>query len=129
VNFVGRFDAGVLVVYQDPDTWAKLCLELSPLNKLMIVSVVTKGVSDDCNSYLVEGKSAYLRLSRLERAFAFHASPDGENWNLIRHFSLGSIQDLKMGFLAQAPRGPGCRVSFDQIQFEKHLLEDIRSGE
>jgi uncharacterized protein len=129
VEYQGLFDAGALVVYQNPTSWAKLCLELSPLNKLMIVSVVTKGISDDCNSFLVEGKSAYLRISRLEQAFAFHTSSDGEYWNLVRHFTLGPVPDLKMGFLAQAPTGPGCRVAFHPIRYAARLLEDIRSGE
>jgi uncharacterized protein len=127
VEYRSRFDAGVLVIYQNPASWAKLCLELSPLNQLMIVSVVTRGKSDDCNSYLVQGKSSFLRISRLEKAFAFHASLDGENWNLIRHFTLngGSVQ---MGFMAQAPTGAGCTVRFSQIHYAVKLLEDIRSG-
>jgi hypothetical protein len=128
VDFAGRFDAGALVIYQNPTTWAKLCLELSPINKLMIVSVVTKGLSDDCNSYLVEGHSVYLRISTLENAFAFHASADGERWNLIRHFTLGPVSDSKIGFLAQAPTGAGCTVTFGQIRYASCLLEDIRSG-
>lgn len=127
VEYVGRFDAGVLVVYQNPISWGKICLELSPLNKLMIVSVVTRGKSDDCNSYLVEGKSAFLRISRLEKAFAFHASADGDSWNLIRHFTL-EPSEVKMGLMAQAPTGPGCTVQFSQIQYAARLLEDIRSG-
>lgn len=128
VDFNGLFDAGVLVVYHHPRLWAKLCLELSPLGKLMIVSVVTKELSDDCNSYLVDGKSAYLRVSRLENAFAFHASADGATWNLIRHFTLGPMDGLKMGFLAQAPTGAGVTVQFDQIAYTPGLLKDIRSG-
>lgn len=127
VEYNSRFDAGVLVLYQNQTSWAKICLELSPLNQLMIVSVVTRGKSDDCNSYLVEGKSAFLRISRLEKAFAFHASKDGETWNLIRHFSLDK-GEVKMGFLAQAPTGTGCTAQFNQIRYSQELLGDIRSG-
>jgi hypothetical protein len=127
VAYNSRFDAGVLVIYQNPTSWAKICLELSPLNQLMIVSVVTRGKSDDCNSYLVEGKSSFLRISRLEKAFAFHASADGEAWNLIRHFTL-EAGEVKMGMMAQAPTGPGCTVQFSQIKYAARLLDDIRSG-
>jgi len=128
VNYNGLFDAGVLVLYQNPRLWAKLCLELSPLGRLMIVSVVTREFSDDCNSYLVDGKSAYLRIARLEKAFAFHASADGQAWNLIRHFNLGDTPDLRMGFMAQAPTGTDVTVTFSQIGYEVKLLGDIRSG-
>ena len=44
------FDAGALVVYQSEQAWAKLALERSPQGQLTIVSVVTQGISDDCNS-------------------------------------------------------------------------------
>lgn len=128
VEFNSLFDAGVLVAYQDDKLWAKLCLELSPLGKLMIVSVVTRGLSDDCNSYLVDGKSSYLRISRLRQAMAFHASPDGEQWNLIRHLTLGPTPDLKLGFMTQAPSGPGVSATFSRIRYTPTLLEDIRSG-
>lgn len=127
VDYHDRFDAGVLVIYQNPAYWAKICLELSPMNQLMIVSVVTRGKSDDCNSYLVEGKSSYLRISRLEKAFAFHASGDGISWNLIRHFTLDG-GEVRLGFMAQAPTGSGCTVQFTRIQYAARLLEDIRSG-
>ena len=86
------FDAGVLFVHVDAVTWAKLCLELSPQGEVMVVSVVTRGTSDDCNSVPVEGHSLHLRVSALERAFAFHWSPDGRAWHLVRYFSLGDAQ-------------------------------------
>ena len=47
------FDAGVLVVWLDETTWAKLCFEYSPQREPMVVSVVTRGTSDDCNSVVV----------------------------------------------------------------------------
>lgn len=127
-NHAATYDAGVLVVYESPLLWAKLCLELSPQGLLTVVSVVTKGVSDDCNSFIVKGP-AYLRVSRLEQAFAFHFSQDGIVWNLIRYFKLEDNKNAQMGFLAQSPTGSGCTVSFRDIRFEPRLLVDIRSGE
>src|SRR5437764_8045062 len=50
IDAASTFDAGVLFVHGDDTTWAKNCLELSPQGQPMIVSVVTRGVSDDCNS-------------------------------------------------------------------------------
>jgi hypothetical protein len=127
-NHVATYDAGVLMIYESPLAWAKLCLELSPQGFQTIVSVVTKGVSDDCNSFTVNGP-AYLRISRLEQAYAFHFSQDGIGWNLIRYFKLGDNKNAQMGFLAQSPTGSGCTVSFRVIRFEEELLADIRSGE
>jgi uncharacterized protein len=127
-NHVSTYDAGVLMVYENPLAWAKFCLELSPQGLATIVSVVTKGISDDCNAFAVNG-SAYMRVSRLELAYAFHVSEDGTTWNLIRYFKLENNQNAQMGFLAQSPTGSGCTVSFRDIRFEPRLLTDIRSGE
>lgn len=128
VDHAATFDAGALAIYQSPQIWAKLALERSPQGHLMIVSVVTRGESDDCNSITVEGQSIYLRLSKLERAYAFHYSHDGLLWHLVRHFALGSAEGDKIGFLAQSPTGEGCNVHFGSINYSQHKLADIRSG-
>ena len=124
------FDAGVLFVHVDDTTWAKLCLELSPQGEVMVVSVVTRGTSDDCNSVPVEGPSLHLRVSALERAFAFHWSPDGQAWHLVRYFSLGDGAPSRagVGFIAQSPTGEGCTAEFADITFRPELLADLRSG-
>ena len=124
------FDAGVLFVHVDDSTWAKLCLELSPQGEVMVVSVVTRGASDDCNSLTVEGHRLHLRISALERAFAFHWSPDGRTWRLVRYFSLGEGAPAiaQAGFIAQSPTGEGCTTEFEQITFRPDRLADLRSG-
>jgi regulation of enolase protein 1 (concanavalin A-like superfamily) len=122
------FDAAVLTVYQADDQWAKLCFELSPQGQLMIVSVVTKGTSDDCNSIPVNGSSVYLRLSVLEKAYAFHYSLDGKLWNMVRYFTLGERQRVEIGFLSQSPTGEGCTAIFSEIALIFETLSDIRSG-
>lgn len=123
------FDAGVLVVYQADDQWAKLCLELSPQKQLTIVSVVTKGTSDDCNSVPVTKSSIYLRVSILEKAYAFHYSLDGSLWNLVRYFTLDGNNPVEVGFLAQSPTGEGCTATFSEIVYLPEKLADIRSGQ
>jgi uncharacterized protein len=127
-DHLATYDAGVLMVYESPLAWAKLCLELSPQGLPTIVSVVTKGVSDDCNAFPMKGP-VYMRVSKLEKAYAFHVSENGAEWNLIRYFKLEDNQNLQMGFLAQSPTGNGCTAFFGDIRFEQRLLADIRSGE
>lgn len=131
VEFGSVYDAGVLVLYSSDDTWAKLCFEYSPQRHPMIVSVVTSGASDDCNSTEIAGSSVWLRICCYGPAFAFHYSLDGEYWNLVRHFRLkGPPQGggPLLGFLAQSPKGPGCTASFHSISYRRELLRDIRSG-
>lgn len=128
VNHVATYDAGVLMVYESPQAWAKFCLELSPQGRATIVSVVTKGVSDDCNAFAVDGP-VHMRVSRLEQAYAFHVSQEGSRWDLIRYFKLEDNRNVQIGFEAQSPTGNGCTASFRNIRFEPRLLTELRSGE
>ncbi len=128
VDFAQTYDAGVLVVYANDSVWAKLCFEYSPQHEPMVVSVVTRDVSDDCNSFVVDGASVWLRIARIGTAFAFHASTDGSNWSFVRHFGLELTGEPSIGFAAQSPTGDGCSVTFERIAFEATRLGDLRSG-
>lgn len=128
VRFEAAFDAGVLMLHAGERTWAKLCFEYSPAHEPMVVSVVTRGVSDDANGFVVDDNEAWLRIARLGRAFAFHASTDGRTWSLIRHFTLGDGVEPAVGFEAQSPTGAGCEVTFDEIRFQRERLADLRDG-
>jgi regulation of enolase protein 1 (concanavalin A-like superfamily) len=121
------FDAGALILWADESTWAKLAFERSPQGEGMIVSVVTRGLSDDCNSTVVSGDAVWLRVAGVGDAFAFHASADGERWDFVRHFALDG--DPRPGFLAQSPTGEGLVATFSEIRLEPVRLRDLRSGE
>jgi regulation of enolase protein 1 (concanavalin A-like superfamily) len=129
VAFGSTYDAGVLHAWVDDDTWAKLCFEFSPQRQPMVVSVVNRGVSDDSNSAIVNGSTAFLRVTQLARATAFHWSPDGERWSFVRYFSLGKTEGLRVGFSSQSPTGPGCRSLFSQIRYRAGTLADLRNGD
>ena len=129
VEFMATFDAGVIFIYERDDAWAKLCFEYSPQGSPMVVSVVTKGTSDDCNSVPVESSSIYLRVARIGQAFAFHYSLDGRVWSLVRYFSLGALSQLQMGLSSQAPTGEQCWATFSEIEYRQGALKDIRSTE
>jgi regulation of enolase protein 1 (concanavalin A-like superfamily) len=129
VDFAGTYDAGVLLLHIDASHWAKLCFEYSPQGEPTIVSVVTNGVSDDCNSTPLSRNDVHLRVTRLGGAFAFHYSEDGRFWRLVRYFALRQTAGLRAGFSAQAPTGEGCHVAFDQIAYRPASVQDVRSGE
>ena len=129
VDHVATFDAGVLQIRADEERWAKLCFELSPAGAPMVVSVVTRGTSDDCNSIVVNSSALYLRIARRGDAFAFHWSVDGKRWDLVRHFTLGQVSELRVGFSAQSPTGEGCRCQFSEARYDAARLADIRDGE
>ncbi|GAA3640073.1 DUF1349 domain-containing protein [Kineosporia mesophila] len=130
VDFAADFDAGVLVLWFDETHWGKLCFEYSPAGEPMVVSVVCRGVADDSNAFAVAGDAVWLRASRIDGAFAYHASLDGKTWPMVRYFAIpeGSPADLRIGFLAQSPVGEGCRVTFDEVAFTDVRLENLRDG-
>ena len=128
VQFGESFDAGVLVVWHDETTWAKLCFEYSPQREPMVVSVVTRGTSDDCNSVVVEDPFVWLRIARIGEAIAFHHSLDGERWAFVRHFRLSVDEELDVGFEAQSPLGSGCAATFTRVQLERATLTALRDG-
>jgi regulation of enolase protein 1 (concanavalin A-like superfamily) len=141
-DLTATFDAGVLVAYAHPRSWAKLCLERSPQGRATVVSVVTRGTSDDCNSFVVDGDAAWLRITRFGDTMAFHAATDGRclsppdgtqsgapPWHLIRFFRHDEAQQMSAGFLAQSPTGEGCSAVFDDIGYSPTRPADLRSGE
>jgi uncharacterized protein len=128
VEFASTFDAGALVLYGNQHVWAKLCFELSPAREPMVVSVVTRELSDDCNSTVVDADHVWLRVSRIGSAFAFHSSSNGASWNLVRHFALPPTDELLIGFEAQSPLGEGCTASFTEVSYVEQRLSDLRSG-
>ena len=90
VEFASMYDAGVLLLHAAGRDWAKLCFEYSPQLRPTAVTVVTRGTSDDCNSFEVDGNTLWLRITRSGAAWAFHASTDGAWWRLLRYFTLGT---------------------------------------
>jgi regulation of enolase protein 1 (concanavalin A-like superfamily) len=128
VDFASSYDAGALVVYRDESCWAKLCFERSPQGRPTVVSVVNRGVSDDCNHFAVAAPHIWLRIARGGDCFAFHTSTEGASWQLVRYFGLDDPARIWAGFEAQSPTGEGCRATFKAIEYHAGRLDDLRAG-
>jgi uncharacterized protein len=128
VQFASVFDAGVLLLYLSERRWAKLCYELSPQRRPTAVTVVTRSLSDDSNSFETAGGPLWLRITRSGRAWAFHASEDGGWWRLLRYFTLGESSGARVGFMSQSPTGEGCTAVFDNIVYKPGAPADLRDG-
>ncbi len=133
-GLAATYDAGVLLLYAGEDSWAELCLERSPQGRPTVVSVVTRGVSDDCNGLTLDGGETWLRIARIGSAYAFQASADGGFWHLVRYFALtGGTETAggpvpEVGFLAQSPTGAGNTVRFSDVECAPRTLSDLRGG-
>lgn len=129
VEFLSAFDAGGLLIELRSDLWAKLCFEYSLQLRPTIVSVVTRGVSDDSIANEIDSHEIYLRLAYTPKITAFHYSLDGNYWHLVRYFTLGEQGSVKIGFLSQSPTGKSCWVRFSEIHYFIQILKDYRNGE
>ena len=128
VDFGSVFDAGGLLLHVTEHRWAKLAYEFSPQRRPTAVTVVTRGTSDDSNSFETPGGPLWLRITRSGRAWAFHASQNGTYWQLLRYFTLGEASGARVGFLAQSPMGTGCTAILDAISYQRGAPADLRDG-
>ncbi|MFG2371152.1 DUF1349 domain-containing protein [Streptomyces sp. NPDC048504] len=71
----------------------------------------------------------WLRVSRIDHAFAYHAALDGNTWRMIRFFTFDDTSTpASIGFEAQSPTGDGRAVTFDDIHFTRERLRELRDG-
>jgi uncharacterized protein len=129
VEFGTKWDAGELMVYRNDTNWAKFALEMSVYGEPTIVTVVTRGVSDDCNSSPVSGSAIWYRIAKKGQAFGFYASPDGRAWRLIRAFTLDGSESVRVGFGAQSPVGRKGTATFTDISYDARAIRDFFQGD
>lgn len=130
LEFKSLYDAAALLVYENENVWAKLALENSdlPCRKPAVVSVVTNRISDDCNGPVMETNCVWLQISRVDDCFGFHYSVDGEEYQMVRVFTLPVGKTVKVGFEAQAPAGEGGERYYKEIVIENRRVNSIRAG-
>jgi uncharacterized protein len=125
VDFAAKWDAGALMLWGDDHHWAKLSFELSPDKAPTLVTVVTRGLSDDCNSRELNGDSVYLRIAKTGKTYVFFFSADGRVWQILRTFSLDTEIPVRVGFEAQSPAGAGAVARFSAISYDPHGISNI----
>jgi uncharacterized protein len=125
LKFDTKWDAGALMLWGDDHHWAKLSFEFSAERKPTLVTVVTRGLSDDCNSVNLRGDSVYLRIAKSGRTYVFFFSLDGRDWQILRTFSLDTELPVRAGFETQSPAGSGAIAEFSSITYDSHRINDI----
>ncbi len=128
-EFKAVWNACSLMVHIDEDNWIKFAFENSDATGPSIVSVVTRGVSDDANGPILTDKSAiWLKLIRKGDIYAMHWSADGINYNLARLAAMPLKKIVKIGMEAQCPdNGPAEHV-FSHFSLKNMTIGDLRKG-
>ncbi|HXD78045.1 MAG TPA: DUF1349 domain-containing protein [Puia sp.] len=127
--FASKWDGGAIVLKADSLNWIKFCFEKDYTGKKRIVSVVTKGISDDCNSAAVDGSTVFYKMAKAGDVITLYYSADGHDWFLVRHLVFDHPGPLKLGLLAQSPTGARCTVTFSHLRYEARRIRDPYAGE
>jgi len=128
-SFSSKWDGGAIVLKQDSLNWIKFCFEKDYTGAKRVVSVVTKNISDDCNSVEIKTSKVYYKLAKADNVITLYYSPDGKKWFLIRHLQFDTDKHLTLGFLAQSPTGKKCEVKFSNISYQAKKIKDPYVGE
>jgi regulation of enolase protein 1 (concanavalin A-like superfamily) len=121
------YDVAAFVVYENEHAWAKFCYENSSDRIPTVVSVVTMGSSDDCNSAPVVGGAVYYAMCRRGAEYAFHYSTDGVRWTLVRHFHLETKTPVRVGFAVHAYMADPITGTFSEIAYKTSAPRNLRS--
>lgn len=128
-SFSSKWDGGAIVIRSDSLNWVKFCFEKDYTGARRVVSVVTKNISDDCNSAEVNANKVFYKVAKADNVITLYYSTNGLKWFLVRHFQFEDNSRLTVGFLAQSPTGKKCMVTFSNIKYLKKKIKDPYVGE
>ena len=77
--FLNKWDGGAIVLIEDSLNWIKFCFEKDYTGAKRVVTVVTKDISDDCNSIEITGNTVFYKMAKADNVITFYASTDGKN--------------------------------------------------
>jgi uncharacterized protein len=127
--FASKWDGGAIVIKQDSLHWIKFCFEKDYTGARRVVSVVTKNISDDCNSVEMDTNKVFYKVAKADNVITLYCSTNGSSWYLIRHLQFDTQKGLRIGFLAQSPTGAQCEVKFSNITYQVRKIRDPYAGE
>lgn len=127
--FANKWDGGAIVLKSDSLNWVKFCFEKDYTGARRVVSVVTKDISDDCNSVEIAGDKVFYKIAKADNVITLYYSTNGVKWLLIRHLQFNTKPGFEVGFLAQSPTGTSCAVTFSDILYVERKIADPYTGE
>jgi uncharacterized protein len=128
-SFANKWDGGAMIIKSDSLNWVKFCFEKDYTGARRVVSVVTKNISDDCNSVEINSDKVFYKIAKAGNVITLYYSTEGTKWFLVRHLQFDAKPGFNVGFLAQSPTGTRCEVKFSNIKYEKKKIKDPYLGE
>ena len=128
-SFTNKWDGGAIVIISDSLNWIKFCFEKDYTGAKRVVSVVTKNISDDCNSVEIKSNRVFYKVAKADNVITLYYSTNGFKWFLVRHFQFDTKPGFEVGFLAQSPTGTRCEVKFSNIKYQSKKIKDPYIGD
>jgi regulation of enolase protein 1 (concanavalin A-like superfamily) len=97
-DFTNKWDGGAIVLKSDSLNWIKFCFEKDYTGAKRVVSVVTKNISDDCNSVASVPNIIFYKVAKAGNVITLYYSNDGKSWFLVRHLQFDFKSPLKIKF-------------------------------
>ncbi|MEQ8471643.1 MAG: DUF1349 domain-containing protein [Marinoscillum sp.] len=127
-DFSAQWNAVALMAHLDSLNWIKFAFENSDATGPSIVSVVTKGTSDDANGVVMnEEMKVWLAIARKGNNYSMHWSLDGKNFKMTRLTSMPNQNAVKIGIEAQSPVGESVTHQIHFFQTEQTSVENLRN--
>ena len=112
----GRFNAAALYIYSNPEFWQKFAFEQDMRGLHRVVTVRTKGTSDDnTHEPIRESPSAWYRISSNRGVLSFSFSVDGQTWQLVRMYRNDYPDKIYLGISSQAPSNDTCLSKIENL--------------
>jgi len=116
----GNFNAAALYIYSDPEMWQKFAFEQDMRGLHRVVTVRTKGTSDDnTHEAITETGTVWYRITSNRGILMFSFSLDGASWQLVRMYRNDYPEKLYLGISSQAPSEDTCRSTFEQLSISE----------
>ncbi|MHA4809672.1 DUF1349 domain-containing protein [Flavitalea flava] len=128
--FDSVYNGGAILLYSDTANWAKLLFEKNEDGTIGVgASVVDNKITDDSYHSAGNFKAVYLKVVKSDHIFCFYFSANSKTWTLVRTFAYPKAASMKIGFYAQSPKGPQCKVIFSSINYRNAKFKNFFSGE
>ncbi|WP_422080981.1 DUF1349 domain-containing protein [Ulvibacterium sp.] len=129
-DFSSLWNAAALMIYIDKTHWIKFAFENSDATGQSIVSVVTRGVSDDANGVILTDQDrVWLKIVRKNNIYSMHWSLDGHDFKMARLSAMPSADPVKVGIEVQCPVGESANHQIDYFSLTKTTVKNLRKGE
>ena len=124
----GLYNAADLFVFANDTLWQKLCFEQDERGRHRIVTVRTRGTSDDNNHERLDMRTVYLKYSSDTHTLASYYSLDNKEWHMVRLYKNEYPAAIWVGIASQCPQTGVCTSLFEEVTLTQTAVKDFRLG-